>query len=92
MLLIDDYSRMMWATFLREKFESVEKFKIFMAMVETKTGLKIKCLRSDRGGEFTSGEFNSFCEEHGIKRQLSAADPSTKWSCGKEEQNSSRCC
>ena len=32
--------------------------------------LKIKCLRSDRGGEFTYDEFNSYCEKHGIKRQF----------------------
>ena len=33
----------------------------------------IKCFRSDRGGEFTSLEFNEFCTEHAIKRQLTAA-------------------
>lgn len=49
MLIIDDYSRMMWVTFLRDKSEAFEKFKIFKAKVETKTGLKIKCLRSDHG-------------------------------------------
>lgn len=27
-------------------------------------------IRSDRGGEFTSQQFSSFCEDHGIKRQL----------------------
>lgn len=37
MLIIDDYSRMMWVTFLREKSEAFEKFKIFKAMVETET-------------------------------------------------------
>ena len=29
--------------------------------------------RSDNGGEFTSKEFNHYYEEHGIKRQFSAA-------------------
>eukprot|EP00253_Pinus_taeda_P011317 PITA_11317 len=33
----------------------------------------IKCLRSDRGGEFTSNEFFDFCEEHGIRREFSTA-------------------
>jgi hypothetical protein len=33
--------------------------------------LKIKFLRSDRGGEFTSDEFNNYCETHGIKRKFS---------------------
>ena len=31
---------------------------------------KIKIFRSDNGGEFTGGEFKSFCMEAGIKREL----------------------
>ena len=73
MLLIDDYTKMTWVTFLKEKLESFEKFKIFKEMVENETYMKIKCLRSDNGGQFTSNEFNEFCEIHGIKRQFSAA-------------------
>jgi hypothetical protein len=57
MFLIDDYTRMTWVTFLKNKSEAFEKFKAFKALVENETDLKIKCLRSDNGGEFTSNEF-----------------------------------
>ena len=48
-------------------------FKYFKNLVEKETYHKIKCLRTDRGREFTSQEFNQFCKENGIKRQLTAA-------------------
>jgi hypothetical protein len=60
MLLIDDYTRMTWVSFLRNKSEAFEKFKSFKALVENEIDLKIKCLRSDNGGEFTSNEFEEF--------------------------------
>jgi transposase InsO family protein len=70
---IDDYSRKSWIYFLLEKSEALSHFKCFKKMVENETCLSIKCLRTDRGGEFTSLEFNKFCEQHGIKRQLTTA-------------------
>lgn len=41
-------------------------------MVENQSGYNIKVLRTDRGGEFVSKEFNQFCEENGIHRELTA--------------------
>lgn len=41
-------------------------------MVEKDSGCKMKCLRSDWGGEFTSNEFEEYYERHGIIRQYSA--------------------
>ena len=40
-----------------------------MATIEKKRGKILKCLRSDRGGELTSNEFEMFCNDKEIKRQ-----------------------
>ena len=46
-------------------------FKWYLERVEKETGKSLKCLRSDRGGEFNSNEFEMFCNDRGIKRQTS---------------------
>lgn len=45
MLFVDDYTRMVWVTFLRHKSNVFEKFKIFRKMVERESDFKLKCLR-----------------------------------------------
>nr|GEY91111.1 retrovirus-related Pol polyprotein from transposon TNT 1-94 [Tanacetum cinerariifolium] len=72
LLFTDDYSRMSWVYFLQVKSETFEHFKKFKALVEKQTGENLKALRTYRGGEFLSKEFIDFCDEHGIKRELTA--------------------
>jgi transposase InsO family protein len=38
--------------------------------VENQTGKKIKVLRSDNGGKYTSNELNELCVREDIKREL----------------------
>ncbi|RVW48803.1 Retrovirus-related Pol polyprotein from transposon TNT 1-94 [Vitis vinifera] len=38
-------------------------------MVETETGLKVKCLRSDNGGEYIDGRFSEYCAAQGISME-----------------------
>ena len=58
--------------YLREKSEEFEKFKWYLARVEKEIGKRLKRLRSDRGGEFISNEFNNFSIERGIKKKVLA--------------------
>ena len=60
-------------SFLKKKSEAFECFKIYKELVENETDLKIKCLRSYNGEEFTSKLFQQYYDENGIKRQISIA-------------------
>lgn len=65
---IDDFSPKSWVFLLTAKLEAFNYFKQFKIMVEKEISKCIKCLRTDRGGEFTSNEFSDFCRDEGIKR------------------------
>ena len=45
MVFVDDFTRMMWVAFLKEKLEAFEKFKIFKNKVENESRLKIRLRR-----------------------------------------------
>ena len=72
MTFTDDYSRFGHVYLMRHKSETFDKFKEYRALVEKQLGKVIKTLRSDRGGEYLSGEFEDFLREEGIVSQLTA--------------------
>jgi transposase InsO family protein len=67
---IDDHSKRTWIFFMKTKDEVLSRFREFRALVENQTGKKIKILRSNNEGEYTSSEFRDFCKEAWIKREL----------------------
>ena len=67
---IDDFSRMTWIYFMKNKDEVFIKFKEFKFLIDNHTKKKIKIFRSDNGGEFTSNKFKELCRDSGIKREL----------------------
>ena len=82
----DDYSRYGFVYLIRQKSETFDKFREYKAEVEKQLGVHIKQIRSDRGGEYLSGEFKFYLTQEGIVSQLSVpGTPSTKWSCRKEK-------
>ena len=76
---IDDYSRYGYLYLIKEKSESLDKFKIFRTEVERQLGKVIKVVRSDRGGEYygkhgdagqLKGPFTKYLEDSGIVAQF----------------------
>ena len=67
---IDDKSRFTAIYFMKRKDEVLSKFKEFEAMAQNITGRKIKYLRSDNGGEYTSNAFVQYLTSKGIQHQF----------------------
>lgn len=68
--IVDDYSRFTWVHILRQKNDVFHTFKNFHVFWERQLGKLISKLRTDIGGEFNSLEFNAYCAEHDIAREL----------------------
>ena len=67
---IDDFSRKIWVNVIESKDQVLEKFQAFVNMVENMTGKKVKRVRSDNGGEYTSRQMREYCEEKGIEQDF----------------------
>jgi transposase InsO family protein len=63
---IDDFSRYTWIYPLHQKSETFHTFVKFKDLVENQFSTKIKQLQSDGGGEYTSHQFQSYLNQHGI--------------------------
>ena len=57
---------------MKQKSEVFQKFKKRKTLVKNQTGWKMKVLRSNNIGEYTSKEFKNYLASKGIKHQLLA--------------------
>ena len=69
-LFVDDFSRYTWLFPIHCKSEVFSVFLGFKVQIETMLSLKIKCLRSDGGGEYVNNNFKKLLHECGIVHQL----------------------
>ena len=58
--------------FLRQKSSMFNVFKKFKSLVKTQSYWKIKNLILKHGKEYTSTEFELFCEDEGLHHQFTA--------------------
>ena len=67
--IIDDKTRYTWIYVLKHKDEVFAQFLEWKALVENSTGRKLKALRTDNGGEYTSKEFETYLKQDGIRHE-----------------------
>ena len=74
MIVRDDCTRRTWMYFLKHKSDAASAFRSFLASVRAdgKPSL-VEIVRSDNGGEFFRGEFESLCNELLIKQEFTPA-------------------
>ena len=68
--LLDDKTHHAWVYPLKTKDQVFEFFKQWQAEVENFTGQRVKTLRTDNGGEFTSKSFPAHLKACGIRHEL----------------------
>ena len=72
MVLVDDYSRFTWVSFLRLKTEALKEFSKLCKEMQSFINLPIVSVRSDHGKEFEQLGFDSWCANYGISHNFSA--------------------
>lgn len=66
---VDDFSRKVVVYPLVRKSDVFEKFVEYKNMAENQCSTKIKILRTDNGGEYVNGKFETFLRQNGITHQ-----------------------
>ncbi|GMF31059.1 unnamed protein product [Phytophthora lilii] len=69
---IDDFSRFVQVYLIASKNLVFQRLVEFTALVKTQYRQRVKCIRTDNGGEYTSKRFDAFCRQEGIIHQTSA--------------------
>ncbi|KAE8668800.1 TBC1 domain family member 15-like [Hibiscus syriacus] len=76
---IDDSTRKVWVYFLKKKSEVFDTFRKWKVMVENESGLKVKRLRSDNGGEYKNKRMNKTLNKRAISMRIHVGLPKLLW-------------
>ena len=60
MSFIDDAKRKIWVYCISKTYDVFDTFQKWKVLVENYTGTKVKCLKSDNGGEYYSKDFDNY--------------------------------
>ena len=71
-MVVDDFSRYSFVSFLRDKFEVIEHLKSLFNRIKIEIGHQIVRIMSDRGREFDNIDVDLFYKSNGIKHEFLA--------------------
>ncbi|KAK2993459.1 hypothetical protein RJ640_005153 [Escallonia rubra] len=71
---VDDFSRMTWIYFMKNRSEVFAHFSAFCVEIKTQFNVHVHILRSDNAKEYMSGSFQNYMNQHGILHQSSCTD------------------
>ena len=66
---IDDATKKTWIYCIQNIYDVFDTCKKWKTLVENEIGKRLKCLRSNNGGEYCSKEFDRYYSENGIHRE-----------------------
>ena len=83
---INDFTRFGYVYLISHKSEVLDCFIKYSKLVENQLNIKIKALRTDRGREYLSEQFNNFCDKKKYSSTtIYSLHSTTKWSSRKKE-------
>ncbi|GKD50205.1 putative ribonuclease H-like domain-containing protein, partial [Tanacetum coccineum] len=71
LVIIDDYSRFTWVTFLRSKDEALDFIIKFLKMIQLQLKVPVQRIRTDNGTEFVNQALREYYEKVGISHETS---------------------
>jgi transposase InsO family protein len=70
-IFLDDFTGYLYLSCINKKSQVFAEFVKFHRWAEQQTGLKLRTLRNDKGGEYVSNEFKDYLTNHGIESEES---------------------
>ncbi|PNX96617.1 receptor-like kinase [Trifolium pratense] len=71
-VMVDDFSRYTWISFIKEKSENFDVFKELCIQLQREKDNVVLRIRSDHGKEFENSKFSKFCASEGIVHEFAS--------------------
>ena len=70
----DEYTKWTETYLLKSKHDALSSFQVFVQSVVIPSGFHVERLRADKGGEFTSKEFQKDCLQTGVPLEFASTN------------------